>query len=203
MIQIPARLLSPLARAAMDDHEDARAITNVMFMRDEVIACNGHILVRFKLEKEAAGDWPPVGVRRSHLLVVAGAAAASRNTYATISIAPTGDHVEFWIPEEHERDPKLCVRVPAVYGIKYPPVDRVMPTSRIGERGGDGISFDAKYLDLVRELASAEGSSSGIRIDHWGTLLDPTLMSCGALRVVVMPMRGMEPEPGAPRGWHA
>lgn len=188
-IVVSTKLLAAVAKWSTDDDMKPH-LRCVLFRNAEMVACDGHRLVRVPI----ACNGIAVSVDRD-LVASAEAAqafcsktAARDNEYGgpAMSIRIDGNQVAIDLGGFTMRGP---LRDPST----YPAIDQVMPNGR-PDRHPDGYGFDPKYLAAISEVQIAAGATvgaQGVRITGWsadglGAMLFEGHMG---IRYVVMPVR--------------
>lgn len=203
-IEISPRLLGAIAEAAQAD--TGRMLLNmVRFDRHEISACNGHIAVRYRLERPLEEGFPAFGIARAHVETIA--AATSRATALEIRacehdkagrVARNGKPVAVISLPQGSNLHGMQIVVPRGDVKDYPPLDAVGPKPT-DEPPPPGIGYDARYLDLIYRITKYAGFGDTVRVVAWGGLRDATAFEAGpkhgypnnehaALRFVVMPV---------------
>lgn len=213
-ITLPTELLLAMSRLASPEHE--HKLNVVVFKRDEMIVCNGHVLVRIARENDVnnrgktVDSYESFGMGRQHIEM---AVAAQDRRCANIQ----PDHPPDYEPENWQfhrcrdlrdrsgRDLKLIIELGSAHVdidvggamlrvarrsvTDYPPIDQVMPTKAEGTPP-NGIGMNGKYIAEVDAIARAgRWHGNGLCLEAWGGPLDPLLFTAGPMRVVLMPMR--------------
>jgi hypothetical protein len=189
MITIKTDLLLAVSRWAYDG-DNRPHIRVVLFKGDEMVATDGHRLVRAPVHCTGM----TLAVDRDHIAVAAAAQALCNDS------APRDDEYRGRAVEISMADDRIAINVGrfVVHGPRgnagaFPPIEQVMPTER-PDRHPDGYGFDPKYLAAIHEVqvaAGAQPGSQGVKITGWSADgLGAMLFDghCG-IRYVIMPVR--------------
>jgi len=166
----------------------------VVFRDDELIATDGHRLVRVPCPTYGH----TFGIDRAHVL----AAAKAQHELE----APRPRAIQLWPADDgHVRlrltgpplQRNVSLKVPAGRVEDYPPIEQVMPTT-VPAVGPQNYVMDPRYLAAVEEVTSAmqPDTHRGVTLAAWGPpdergeLLGSMLFTnAGGARFVIMPMR--------------
>ncbi len=187
-IIIRTDLLLAVSRWAHDDTRPHLGV--VLFKNNEVVACDGHRLVRVPV----ACNGLTIAIDRDLIAAAAAAQAFCKssaprdNDYGSraIEIAVDGKQAVLNVGAFTLRgplgDPNTC-----------PPYDQVMPKER-PERHPDGYGFNPRYLAAIQEVETAAGARSGangVKVTGWSAdCIGPMLFEGHmGIRYVVMPVR--------------
>lgn len=184
---MPTALLGAIAKFASQEEERPH-LSAVLVDRSEVVACDGHRLVRAEI---AVGPFEgstidddhtryliPVAVARA---IVAGAKDA-RGRRVRLTCAQRVLRAE--VCTIHDR--VIFVVEATTPTVTYPPIDQIMISTREGEP--PRIAFNPRLLEDIAPVMDACGVS-GLSIEGWGGDLSPMQFAAPGLRFVVMPMR--------------
>lgn len=188
-ITVSTKLLAAVAKWAIASDEVRPHLHMVLFTTSEIVACDGHRLVRVPRE---AGNIKPFGIDRAHILAACAAQHELGREYRDIAVTHDGDKVASLILDPHRMPrSRITITVPSRDAAQFPPYEQVMP------KRGDGpvpesYFLNPKYLAAIAEVneASAPSSARGVQIVAWGGELDPMLFENHCrIQFVVMPMR--------------
>lgn len=189
-ITIRTDLLLAISRWALDD--DTRLnLRVVLFKDDEAVACDGHRIVRVPVKCNGL----TLAIDRD---LIAAAAAVQAHCKSS---APRDDVYDGRALSISADDKRVCINAgrftltgPLADHSKYPPYEKVMPTSSAGTP--DGYGFQPHYLVGIHEVTAAMGSSqSYVKIEAWSAATstgyrDPMLFTNDrGARFVIMPVR--------------
>lgn len=186
VIEMPARLLGAVATFACKD-EGRPNLNGVLVAKDEIVACDGHRLVRVDTRvgpfegSSIDEDHAPCLIQLEVALAVVAAAKAAHCDRVRVICTDQVLRIEvcaFGRP--------LFVVETKVSAVKYPPVDTIMIATRDGEP--PSIIFDPRLLEGIAPVVDACGAS-GLEIVGWGCELSPMQFAASGVRFVVMPMR--------------
>lgn len=181
MITVRTKLLVAVAKWAAEADDSRTHLRAVLFAKQEIIACDGHRLVRVPV---AFNNGPAFGVDRNHIMA---AAAAQRETVGReLTLESDGKSVTIGIA------PNISMLVPLRDAGKFPPVDKVMPKGPGGALVSYG--FDPRYLAAIAEVQEAAGAgpeSHGVRVTGWSDDALGAMLFDGfdCIRYVIMPTR--------------
>lgn len=187
--EIRTKLLKAIAACAAASGYGNRRIEGILFRDDEIIASNGHILVRVPAQH---------GLRLMVPVELANAAVAASlagddgqvdcdgypvSSQNTVYVAADGGDVVIDIGGVKLRAPSLSVD-------EFPSIKKCTEKSR--EDGNPmGVLFDPRLMALVGDVLDANGErSNGVHICACGGPHDAlVLRSDSGVRFVIMPMR--------------
>lgn len=189
MITIRTELLVAVSRWAGSD--DSRPhLRCVLFKGDEMVACDGHRLVRVPV----ACNGLTIAIDRDLIAAAANAQALCRPSAPrdeerggrAIKISAGVSHVTLDLG-------RFTLRGPLGDPSGYPPIDSVMPKSR-PDSSPDGYGFDPRYLGAIHDVQVAAGAADGcqgVRITGWSADQIGAMLFEGfqGIRYVVMPVR--------------
>jgi hypothetical protein len=220
MITVRTQLLDALthcAAGADDRHSDR--LGKILFRPKEIVACNGHVLARipcigpdeaFAVSRSAIemavaaqaalwsgrGPASPLYYESGELAGAHFAQLRGGNRELRLGVHDGSVVIDVGYTSadaDRKTPPKHALVVPRLDPADYPNVDPATPSEKGADSSGPGpVSFDCKYLVLVRRIAR-ELDPSGVgfvRLVSWGADVDPHLFYVGGGgRVVVMPSR--------------
>lgn len=185
-ITISSALLAAVAKWTSTD-ETRPHLRQVLFTRNECVACDGHRLVRVP----TSYDGPSFGVDRDHLLAADAVRASLKHSDRDVTIACSGSDVTIAVNHPSSGLVRLVVR--ASDSSKFPPYEQVMPKER-PNKAPDGYGFNPKYLAAIHEIEEALGVSpgrSGVKVTGWSSDGLGAMLFEGyqGARYVIMPVR--------------
>jgi hypothetical protein len=185
VITISTKLLAAVSKWAYSS-DDRPHLSVVLFRDDEMVATDGHRLVRVPV----ASNGLTLAVDREHISAAVAAQACSKRDAAQ-DPKYGGSAVEITKPDKRIviKLGRIAIAGPAGDPLMYPPFNQVMPKGQNGSP--DGRVFNPAYLAAIDEVRQASGGGShGVRIVAWGGEIDAALFeSYGGIRYVIMPMR--------------
>lgn len=185
MITISTKLLAAVAKWAYSN-DDRPHLSVVLFRDDEMVACDGHRLVRVPV----ASNGLTLAVQRRHVMAAVAAQACCKQD-APQDPEYYGSAVEITKPDKRIviRLGDLAIAGQAGDPSSYPPYGKVVPGGQDGDP--NGRVFNPTYLAAIDEVRQASGGGMhGVRLVAWGSELDATLFeSRGGIRYIIMPMR--------------
>lgn len=188
-ITIHTELLLAASRWAYD-RDDRPYLRVVLFKGEEMVACDGHRLVRVPV----ACNGLTVAIDRD-LVAAAAAAQGFCKESAPRDKERSGRAVEISVDGKHAvlNVGRFSVRGPLGDPEAYPKYEQVMPKGR-PERHPDGYGFDPKFLAAIHEVQIAAGAkvgTQGVKVTGWSADgIGPMLFEgIDGIRYVVMPVR--------------
>lgn len=163
----------------------------VLFKDGEMVACDGHRLVRTPVACNG------LTIAIGHDLIAAAAAAQEHCKGLTPRDEVYGGRtaVEISIDSKHAviNLGAFAIRGPLGDATTYPPYEQVMPKKR-PERRPDGYGFNPRYLAEIHEIQTAAGAvegQAGVKVTGWSTDGIGAMLFEGHLgiRYVVMPVK--------------
>lgn len=188
-ITISTDLLVAVSRWASSD-ETRPFLRVVLFKGNEMIACDGHRLVRVPVDCDGLA----LAIHRNHIA----AAVAAQEFYK--DSAPHDEDLGGRVVKISKYDQHAVIdlgvsalRVPLGDSASFPPIDQVMPKER-PPTAPDGYGFDPKYLAAIHDVQVAAGAVTGqqmVRVTGWSADgLGPMLFEgIRGIRYVIMPGR--------------
>lgn len=194
-VTIYAKLALAVAKWAYQV-DDRPNLQNVMFGGGEMMAVDGHRLVRAPIEYGG----PRFGIKAPHLTAAITALLAMddhrrRVNGDTVLIAerePNGmTSIGFGVGSGWTHSPS--VRLPYTDGHDFPNMDLVMPNER-PDKSPDGYGFNPKYLAAIAEVEHAAGARDGcniVKVTGWSADALGGMLFEGyrGIRYVIMPGR--------------
>lgn len=193
MITVRTKLLAAVAKWAYQN-DDRPHLQMVRFADGEMVACDGHRLVRVPLE---VPDGVKFGLRPRDIAAIEAAQQKipehRHRGELRISVIKDGRAI---IDIESELAGGITMNLKTADVAGYPPIDQVMPKGRETESPA-GYGFDPKFLAAINDVNLAAGgfSSRGVRAEAWSKIDEqgmagPMLFTGDSgIRFVVMPMR--------------
>ena len=177
-VNMPIGLLGAIARFAIKD--DTRPqLMGVLVNRTELVACDGHRLVRVDMRcgpfdgSDFEGDHAPYLIPLEVANALVAGAKVCRGKRARITCVDRTLRVDIISYDDHV----VLSAERKVASLEYPPIDQIMIETRAGEAP---VVLDA--MDCARR---------GLTIKGWGDHVSPMLFEGDGVRFVVMPMRAL------------
>src|SRR5882724_1312466 len=168
-VEIPAKLLIAVAKWAYQ-HDDRPHLATVMFGAGEMVAVDGHRLVRVPLTHRDGTPYnviPRFGITASDLTAAAIALnelGRGDHRRVTISITPNDNESPgIAVFRDVTRRLGFAIMVKTRNDADFPNIEKVMPKST-GAASPDGYCFNPEYLSAIDEVQTAAGASDGDRI---------------------------------------
>lgn len=188
---MPVALLAAVAKFASAD-ETRPNLNGVFVDKDEIVACDGHRLVRVdtrvgpfqgsSIDEAHASYLIPLEVVRA---VCAGAKEIRAKRVRITTVDPTVDRL-LRIEVRSAIGGRLFVVEGPAGTLKYPPVDAIMGETREGEP--PSITFNPRLIEDIAPVMDA-CDVRGLEIAGWGNEFSPMQFAAAGIRFVVMPMR--------------
>ncbi len=166
-ITIATDLLAAVAKWAGTDESPAH-LELVVFRNDEVVACDGHRMVRVPLRTHGL----ELAVHRTHLL--AAVAAQKELSHVTLRDGDSNRAVALAVDSAGRLSINLgliIMSVPAGALATYPPIDQATPTPQSEQPPSpDGYVFNPQYLSAIDEVNRAMGDGPyGVKCVAWSS----------------------------------
>ncbi len=184
---VPPRLVIAIAKWAYQA-DDRPRINCVMFGAGEMVAVDGHRLVRVPIECDGAR----FGIRPDILTAAVRVFDGARDVEITHPSTAAGSVIVRAF-NDGGRLSGVDIHVPYRGDREFPPIDSIMPTS-LPVKSPDGYCFNPEYLAAIHEVQYAAGAQPGahhVKVTGWSddALGGMLFEGHGGIRYVIMPGR--------------